>query len=179
VYAVIKQESDFDQFAVSRVGARGLMQLMPETAADMGVTDIFDPAQNIAGGTQFLAQMLTLFGNRVDLALAGYNAGPGAVKKYNGIPPYEETQQYVKAVMRYAQQYSKDGGAKFNYVAKAARPKADSVPGVKKAAYVIYFHSGLTQPVDKIVDEDPYYYVQFGNRTSLVRKEHVKKIETM
>lgn len=174
VKAVIRCESNFNPYAVSRAGARGLMQLMPETAADMGVSDIFDPAQNIAGGTQYLAKMLNLFDNNVQLALAAYNAGPNAVVKHKGIPPYAETKQYVKSVTAYAAKYS-GKNVKTEYTVLAKKPSAGELPAVT-SPYVIHFRSGYTQPVDKIIDEDPYYYVQFGNRTALVRKEHVEKI---
>ena len=174
VRAVIRCESNFNPYAVSRAGARGLMQLMPETAAEMGVTDIFDPAQNIAGGTQYLAKMLNLFDNNVQLALAAYNAGPNAVAKHKGIPPYAETKQYVKSVTAYAAKYA-GKSVKTQYTVLAKKPSAEELPTIT-SAYVIHFRSGYTQPVDKIIDEDPYYYVQFGNRTALVRKEHIEKI---
>ncbi|HEY9856622.1 MAG TPA: lytic transglycosylase domain-containing protein [Stenomitos sp.] len=98
VQAVIQAESGGDPKAVSKAGAMGLMQLMPETAQDMGVTDPFDPAQNVAGGTRYLQQMIDRFGN-VPEALAAYNAGPGAVEKHGGIPPYTETRHYVQRVL--------------------------------------------------------------------------------
>lgn len=107
VRAVMQVESCFDRHAVSKVGARGLMQLMPETAAELGVRDSFDPAQNIAGGVRYLGMMRKRYADDWNLVLAAYNAGPGAVDKHGGIPPYRETQHYVKRVMglfRQAQQ---------------------------------------------------------------------------
>ncbi|TGK09028.1 lytic transglycosylase domain-containing protein [Leptospira fletcheri] len=100
VKSVIRAESGFQTDAVSSKGAQGLMQLMPSTAELLGVEDPLDPAENIAGGTKFLGDLVRKFGN-TDLALAAYNAGPGAVEKYKGIPPYKETKDYVKKVNRY------------------------------------------------------------------------------
>lgn len=99
VHAVMQAESAGNPRAVSNKGAAGLMQLMPATAAELGVTNRFDPRQSIAGGAAYLARLLGQFG-RLDLAIAAYNAGPGAVQKYGGIPPYSETQAYVRHVMR-------------------------------------------------------------------------------
>lgn len=100
--AVAKAESDFTPDAVSHCGAQGIMQLMPATARSLGVTNAFDPAQNIMGGAKFLRQLLDRFDGNVTLAVAGYNAGPGAVQKYGGVPPYKETQNYVAKVLGYA-----------------------------------------------------------------------------
>ena len=101
VYSVMHQESSFKQRAISPKGARGLMQLMPGTAARFGVTNIFDPKQNIEGGARYMKFLLNRFDGNLSLALAGYNAGEGAVDKYGWrIPPYAETQKYVRRISR-------------------------------------------------------------------------------
>jgi hypothetical protein len=98
--SVVRAESGGQVRAVSRTGARGLMQLMPGTASEMGVDDAFRPEQNISGGTAYLDSLLTRYHDNVALALAAYNAGPGAVDKYHGVPPYRETREYVARVIR-------------------------------------------------------------------------------
>lgn len=100
--AVIQQESGFNPNAVSSAGAQGLMQLMPSTAQSLGVSNAFDPAQNVDAGASYLRQLLNQFGGSVPLALAAYNAGPGAVSKYQGVPPYAETQNYVQSILNHA-----------------------------------------------------------------------------
>ena len=102
---LVKQESGFNPNAGSPAGARGLTQLMPGTAAGLGVSNVLDPAQSLDGGAKYLRQQLDAFGGDVTRALAAYNAGPGAVQRYGGVPPYAETQNYVRIVQANAAQY--------------------------------------------------------------------------
>jgi soluble lytic murein transglycosylase-like protein len=115
VEALIRAESAFNTRAVSHKGAMGLMQLMPQTADDLGVENAFDVDENLRGGTTYLRQLLDRFDGDLKLALAGYNAGPGAVEKYRGVPPYRETTDYVKRILA-------------DYGVPAARPKPKPVP---------------------------------------------------
>jgi len=108
VKAIIANESGFNANATSKVGAQGLMQLMPSTAQSVGVRDSYDPGQNVAGGTRYLKGLLDRFNGDVRLAVAAYNAGPNAVEKYGDVPPYAETQNYVKNVLGSYAKYRTD-----------------------------------------------------------------------
>lgn len=101
IHSIIRAESNYDSRAVSPKGAVGLMQLMPDTAKEYGVKDRYDPLENIEGGVKYLKELLQIYDQKDDLVLAAYNAGPEAVKKYNGIPPYPETVQYIQRVKSY------------------------------------------------------------------------------
>ena len=98
IHAVMQAESAFHPYAVSRAGAEGLMQLMPELSDEMGVGDAFDPRENIMGGVRYLKRLLDYHDGNLDLALASYNAGPGNVERYGGVPPFRETRNYVKTI---------------------------------------------------------------------------------
>jgi soluble lytic murein transglycosylase-like protein len=180
VYAVIKIESNFSPASVSNKGARGLMQLMPGTAEEMGVTNIYDVAQNIAGGTQYLAKMLEIFNGDKRLALAGYNAGPESVKQYGGVPPFPETQAYVNNVLTEERRF-RDGSGKIktNEVERVrvapSQPPLPQIADTKR--YLVHFNSGLTQPADRVLEKDAYYYIEYGKHTYPVRKELVNKID--
>ncbi|MGD9345049.1 MAG: lytic transglycosylase domain-containing protein [Candidatus Aminicenantes bacterium] len=107
IHSIIRAESNYDRFAVSPKGALGLMQLMPATAIQYGVKNVFNPKENIEGGVKYLKDLIKLYNGKTDLVLAAYNAGQEAVKKYKGIPPYKETRNYISKIMnRYG--YDKD-----------------------------------------------------------------------
>jgi len=100
IRAIIRTESAFDSLAVSRAGAQGLMQLMPALSKDLGVDDPFDPRENIMAGTRYLSSLLAAHDGNLELALASYNAGPGTVARYQGMPPYKETRAYVERITK-------------------------------------------------------------------------------
>src|SRR3989344_216228 len=118
VKAVMQAESSFNPYAVSSKGARGLMQVMPETASRYGVRDIYNPSENIRAGVEHLKYLSETFNNKSYLIIAAYNAGENAVKQHRGIPPYEETQNYVRKVLQYRRQYS----PRYRYTTLAANP---------------------------------------------------------
>ena len=130
ITSVMEVESHFDPKAISSKNARGLMQLLPETAARLGVTNILDPQQNIDAGTRYLKELLQLYNNDLTLALAAYNAGPDKVQKYGDVPPYRETQSYVKQVKRKYQKSKSAQPAKptTNPAATAPAPPASTTP---------------------------------------------------
>ncbi len=122
VRAVIKQESDFNPYSVSVSGASGMMQLMPSTAQSMAVRDVFDARQNILGGTRFLRILANMFNGDLILTIAAYNAGPNAVIRHAGIPPYEQTQNYVRQVLRYYYSFRAASGTTTTASPNAASP---------------------------------------------------------
>jgi soluble lytic murein transglycosylase-like protein len=127
IHSVIKQESGGNVHAVSPAGARGLMQLMPGTASQLGVDDSFSPEQNVHGGTRYLRELFERYNGDAVKALAAYNAGPGAVDRYHGVPPYRETRQYVSRIVR---DYNKTKQA----ARKSAKKKPASDPATLRAA---------------------------------------------
>ena len=100
IHSIIRAESNYDRFAISSKGALGLMQLMPSTAIQYGVKNVFDPRENIEGGVRYLKDLIKLYNGKTDLVLAAYNAGQEAVRKFNGIPPYRETRDYISKIMK-------------------------------------------------------------------------------
>jgi soluble lytic murein transglycosylase-like protein len=124
---LVKQESNFDPNAGSPAGAQGLTQLMPATAASLGVTNVHDPVQALEGGAKYLRQQLDRFGGDVARALAAYNAGPGAVERFGGVPPYAETQEYVRRVQANAAEYRAAGATTARTSALSVSPSVHGI----------------------------------------------------
>jgi soluble lytic murein transglycosylase-like protein len=124
IEAIVQNESGFDSRATSAAGARGLMQLMPATAAGLGVADAYDAAQNIRGGTRYFRALLDRFGS-VELAIAAYNAGPHAVERFGGVPPYAQTRDYVRSVLAGYRRRSQHGNLAIN---ARSQPRGTIVP---------------------------------------------------
>jgi soluble lytic murein transglycosylase-like protein len=129
IHSVIKVESNYNPFAISPKGAQGLMQLIPSTARRFDVSNVFNPAENIQGGSKYLKYLLDLFGGNYALALAAYNAGEAAVTRYGGVPPFPETQKYLILVARQLQQSQQAEAAKLKAMpAVQTRPEAETKP---------------------------------------------------
>jgi hypothetical protein len=175
IYAVIQSESAGNPFAVSPAGARGLMQLMPGTALEMGVEDIFDPVENIAGGTQYLHKMGSMWDGDKLKILASYNAGPGNVKKYNGVPPFKETNDYIRRVLQYERQFKRKGVP--TYSLEDIKPVGkDYLPPVSDPYHQIIMNNGLTVRADSLKDVEDFYVYVYDGRSGRIRKDQVRKV---
>ncbi len=164
VYAIIRVESDFDAQLQSPNGAKGLMQIMPETAKQLDVQKPFDAWENIRGGTTYLAQLLERFDGDLQLSLAGYKAGPEKVEEFNGVPPDEETQNFVRRVIGTRNDYH--GG--------------DSIAVVSSnnsaSDYLVQFTSGHTQRAQNVVDDGDHYIIECRGRSFRVRKSQIVSV---
>lgn len=158
--AIGKAESDFNAKAVSRSGAQGVMQLMPATAKELGVTNSFDPEQNIMGGAKYISGLLKKYNGDVKLALAAYNAGSGNVKKYGGIPPFKETQNYVKKVTAFMK------GTDISGAARNTTPETAKEP-VAKVTEPVIVNKPSTVPVNSELQAAEINFEMDGSLSSL------------
>ena len=193
IHAIIQVESRGNPYAVSPKGAAGLMQLMPGTARDLSVSSVFDPAENIGGGTQFISKLITLFNGDYDLALAGYNAGPETIRRYGGIPPYRETQNYVYMVNLYWSHFKRNGNSflytKFDpsltpAAIKAAaikereeRIKTRELGDAAKDSHEVKFANGVMHRADDVRHQGDYVYLACGGRTFRLREDQVIAVD--
>jgi hypothetical protein len=175
IYAVIQAESSGNPYAVSPAGARGLMQLMPGTAAEMGVEDIFDPVENIAGGTQYLNKMSSMWNGDKLKILASYNAGPGNVKKYGGVPPFKETEDFIRRVLQFERQYKRKGVPTYT-LADIKPVEKGYLPPVSEPYYQFVMNNGLTVRAESIQDRDDYYQYVYGERSGRIRKDQIQRV---
>lgn len=165
VRAVIQVESEFDKNAVSSKGAQGLMQLMPFTARRFGVLDAFDARQNIFGGVQYLRLLLDMFGGDMALALAGYNAGENAVVRYNGIPPYKETQNYVRKIQSLLASGFRAYTSRSTLTVASQTPPSSFAPDVPRSAR-------KAAKTEKIVPARPRVYYRFVDGRGVLNVSH-------
>lgn len=173
VLAVIEAESHFKPRARSRQGAKGLMQLMPATAAAMGMKNPYDEAENVAAGTRYLASLLKQFDQDPQLALAAYNAGPTAVRRHGAVPPFKETRAFVKRVLRYVREYKRPG-ERLRRIRKS-KTYGGASPHEGRY-YTVYFTDGASQSADLVVEGATHYYIVADGATALQAKDKVARV---